>query len=87
MAYEQIYRIALKITRMALLGFLCHSLFTAFGIWAILIVLSISLIVGFFYFLAMCIAAGLENKYGEFDRYMWRKPKQLPQVQKLLPCK
>lgn len=85
MTYRQINRIALGITRMALLGLLCYFLFSAFGIWIIFIALAISLLVGFIYFLALCIAAGIENKYGEFDRYMWRKPEQLPLSQKLLP--
>ena len=84
MTYKQI---SSRILRTSLLGLLGYFFYSKCGVWAILIVLSISLLVGFFYFLAMCIAAGLENKYGEFDRYMWRKPKQLPQVQKLLPCK
>lgn len=85
MTYEQINRIVLGITQMALFGLLCYFLFSAFGIWIIFIALAISLLVGFIYFLALCIAAGIENKYGEFDRYMWRKPEQLPLSQKLLP--
>ena len=87
MTYKQVNRIALGVTRMALFGLLCHFLYLAFGVWIIFIAFGISLLIGFIYFLAMCIAAGLENKFGEFDQYMWRKPKQLPSSQKLLPCK
>ncbi len=87
MIYEQVNRITLGLTRMALLGLLCHFLYSAFGIWIIFIAFGISLLISFIYFLVMCIAAGLENKFGEFDRFMWRKPRQLPSSQKLLPCK
>ena len=85
MTYEQVNRIALKITRMALFGLLCHFLFSAFGIGIIFIAFGISLFIGFIYFILLCIAHGMENRYGEFDRFMWRKPKQLPPSQKLLP--
>lgn len=86
MTYKQI---SSRITWFSVLGLLGYFIYSVYGIWAILIVLSISLIVGFFYFLAMCIAAGLDNKFGEFDHYMWerKEPKQLPVNHKLLPCK
>ena len=85
MTYEQVNRIALKITRMALFGLLCHSLFSTIGIGIIFIPFAISLLIGFIYILALCIAHGMENRYGEFDRFIWGKPKQLPPIQKLLP--
>ena len=85
MTYEQVNRVALKITRMALFGLLCHVLYSAFGIGIIFIPFAISLLIGIVYFLGLCIAHGMENRYGEFDRFMWSKPKQLPPSQKLLP--
>ena len=85
MTYEYVCKIALGITRMALLGVLCYVLLSTFGIWIIFIAFAILLLAGFIYFLALCIVAGIENKYGEFDRYMWRKPKQLPPSQNILP--
>lgn len=85
MTYEQVNRIALKITQMALYGLLFHILYSTFGIGIIFIPFAISLLIGIVYFLILCIAHGMENKYGEFDRFMWRKPEQLPTSQKLLP--
>lgn len=86
MTYKQILS---KILRITILGLFGYFIYSVHGIWAILIVFAILLFVGFFYFLAMCIAAGLDNKFGEFDRYMWerKEPKQLPVSHKLLPCK
>lgn len=87
MTYGLIKRIALGIIRMALFGILCQFLYSTLGIGVLFLFLGIALVIGLFYFLAMCIAAGLENKFGEFDRFMWRKPRQLTSIQKLLPCK
>ena len=86
MTYKQI---SSRILRIAILGLLGYSIYSKCGAWAILIVFAILLFVGFFYFLAMCIAAGLDSKFGEFDRAMWKQkePKQLPVNHKLLPCK
>jgi hypothetical protein len=61
-----------------LFGLIGYRLYSVLGIGIVFLFLGIALVVGFFYFLAMCLAAGLENKFGEADASMWRKPEQLP---------
>lgn len=87
MTYKKVYKIALGITRMALFGLFCHFLYSIFGIGVLFIFIGIALAFGLLYLLGICIVAGLENKFGEFDRFMQRKPRLLPQNQKSLPCK
>ena len=87
MTYKKVYKIALGISRMALFGLFCHFLYSVYGIGVLFIFIGIALALGLLYLFVICIAAGLENKFGEFDRFMRRKPRLLSQTQKLLPCK
>ena len=75
---KQVMKLAKRVLKIALFGWVGYRLYSVLGIGIVFLLLGIALIVGFFYFLAMCLAAGLENKFGEADASMWRKPEQLP---------
>ena len=70
-------KLAKRVLKIALFGWVGYRLYSVLGIGIVFLLLGIALVVGFFYFLAMCLAAGLENKFGEADASMWRKPEQL----------
>ena len=86
MANRQINKFISGILRISLVGFIGYHLYTVIGCWAIIGFMSIALLVGFIYFLGMCLAAGLDNKFGMADSCMWSRPKprQLPPPVKLL---
>ena len=71
-------KLANRVLKIALFGLIGYGLYSVLGIGIVFLFLGIALVVGIFYFLAMCLAAGLENKFGETDAYLWRKPEQLP---------
>ena len=71
-------KLAKRVLKIALFGWVGYWLYSVLGIGIVFLFLGIALVVVFFYFLAMCLAAGLENKFGEADASMWRKPEQLP---------
>ena len=71
-------KLAKRVLKIALFGWVGYRLYSVLGIGIVFLLLGIALVVGFFYFLAMCLAAGLENKFGGADAYLWRKPEQLP---------
>ena len=75
---KQVMKLAKRVLKIALFGLIGYGLYSVLGIGIVFLFLGIALVVGFFYFLAMCLAAGLENKFGEADASMWRKPEQLP---------
>ena len=78
MIRKQVMKLATRMLKIALLGWVGDGLYSVLGINVVFLFLGIALVIGFFYFLAMCLAGGLENKFGEADTYFWRKPKQLP---------
>ena len=71
-------KLAKRVLKIALFGLIGYGLYSVLGVGIVFLLLVIALVVGFFYFLAMCLAAGLENKFGGADASMWRKPEQLP---------
>ena len=71
-------KLARRVLKIALFGWVGYWLYSVLGIGIVFLFLGIALVVGFFYFLAMCLAAGLENKFSGADAYLWRKPEQLP---------
>ena len=71
-------KLARRVLKISLFGWVGYRLYSVLGIGIVFLLLGIALVVGFFYFLAMCLAAGLENKFGEADASIWRKPEQLP---------
>ena len=75
---KQVMKLAKRVLKIALFGWGGYRLYSVLGIGIVFLLLGIALVVGFFYFLAMCLAAGLENKFGEADASIWRKPEQLP---------
>ena len=75
---KQVMKLAKRVLKIALFGLIGYGLYSVLGVGIVFLLLGIALVVGFFYFLAMCLAAGLENKFGEADASMWRKPEQLP---------
>jgi hypothetical protein len=75
---KQVMKLAKRVLKIALFGWVSYRLYSVLGIGIVFLLLGIALVVVFFYFLAMCLAAGLENKFGEADASMWRKPEQLP---------
>ena len=75
---KQVMKLAKRVLKIALFGWVGYRLYSVLGIGSVFLLLGIALVVGFFYFLAMCLAAGLENKFGGADVSMWRKPEQLP---------
>ena len=75
---KQVMKLAKRVLKIALFGWVGYRLYSVLGIGIVFLLLGIALVVGFFYFLAMCLAAGLENKFGEADASIWRKPEQLP---------
>lgn len=78
MAYKQIQKRTSSIAKIALWGLGIYGLYSVIGIGVVVLFLGIALVVGIFYFLAMCLAAGLDNKFGMADAYLWKKPEQLP---------
>ena len=70
-------KLVTKVLKIALFGLTGCWLYSVLRINIVFLFVGIALVVGFFYFLAMCLAAGLENKFGEADTCMWGKPKQL----------
>lgn len=75
---RQVMKLAKRVLKIALFGLIGYGLYSVLGMGIVFLLLGIALVVGFFYFLAMCLALGLENKFGEADASMWRKPEQLP---------
>ena len=71
-------KLAKRVLKIALFGLIGYGLYSVLGVGIVFLLLGIALVVGFFYFLAMCLAAGLENKFGKADASTWRKPEQLP---------
>jgi hypothetical protein len=75
---KQVMKLAKRVLKIALFGLIGYGLYSVLGVGIVFLLLGIALVVVFFYFLAMCLAAGLENKFGGADASMWRKPEQLP---------
>jgi hypothetical protein len=75
---KQVMKLARRVLKIALFGLIGYGLYAVLGVGIVFLLLGIALVVVFFYLLAMCLAAGLENKFGGADASMWRKPEQLP---------
>lgn len=88
MTYKQIIRIASWAIRLTLIGGLVYFLYLLFGTCIIFIALGVLTLLGLVYFLCACIGAGLDNKFGEFDRCMqnYKEPQYLPPHKKQTPC-
>ena len=75
MAHKQVMKLATRLLKIALLGWVGFRLYSVIGIGIVFILLGIILVLGFFYFLFMCLAAGLDNEFVEADAYFCSKPK------------
>lgn len=89
MSYKYIIkRIASLGIRLTLIWGLLYFLYLIFGTCIIFIALGALALLGLVYFLCACIGAGLDNKFGEFDRCMqnYKEPQYLPSHKNQTPC-